>query len=68
MELLLYLYLHTRVEWVCAGNSYELLDPAFNRAQRCDPVFVYEDGDVLEVINTAELLDSSQAESADNQP
>ena len=60
MELLLYLYLHTRIEWVCAGNSYELLDPAFKRSQRCDPTFVYEDGDVLKVVNPMEIFDATE--------
>ena len=68
MELLLYLYLHTQVEWVCAGSSYELLDPAFKPSQRCDPMLVYEDGDVLEVVNPMELLGAGLSEPAGNQP
>lgn len=33
---------HVTIAWACAGNSYMMLDPSFNRWQNCAPVVVVE--------------------------
>lgn len=42
LELVLHLLSYTTVEWACSGNSYELMDPKFNRWEKCVPILMVD--------------------------